>query len=92
MRGDFGYEIFSARYGNVYTVRQLLQLFERAFEGRVPAEDVWVQEGRWYDPYRPAIEPDGFATEEEFRAARRTHMAAVRRVFTDPTFSSSPWA
>jgi hypothetical protein len=83
VRGDYGYGIFSARYGNVYTVRQLLQLFERAYEGRSPGEDVWVHEGRWFDPYRPAIEPNGFASEEEFQAARRTHMAAVRRVFAE---------
>ena len=80
---EFGYGLFSARYGNVYTVRQLLQLFERAFEGRVPDEDVWVQDGRWFDPFRPAIEPNGFGSEDEFRAARRTHMSAVRRVFTE---------
>ena len=30
-RQDFGYEMYSARYGNVYTPRQLLQLFQRAF-------------------------------------------------------------
>ena len=80
---NFGYGMFSARYGNVYTARQLLQLFERAFEGRVPKEDVWEQNGRYYDPYRPAIEPDGFASEEEFWASRRTHISAVRRVFAE---------
>ncbi len=81
--GDFGYGIFSARYGNIYTVRQLLQLLERAFEGRVPAEDYWESEGRVYDPFRPAIEPNGFESLEEFRASRATHLRAVRRVFTE---------
>lgn len=82
-RRGFGYGVYSARYGNVYTVRQLVQLFERTFEGRQPEEDVWLQDGRWFDPYRPAIEPAGFASREELQAARRTHIAAVRRVFTE---------
>ncbi len=81
--GDFGYGVFSARYGNIYTVRQLLQLFERAFEDRVPTEDCWECEGRFYDPFRPAIEPNGFASLVELQASRETHLRAVRRVFTE---------
>jgi hypothetical protein len=34
-----GYGVFSARYGNIYTVRQLLQLFERAHGHFAPVED-----------------------------------------------------
>jgi hypothetical protein len=80
--GSFGYGLFSARYGNIYTARQLLQLFERAFEGRVPQEDVWEQDGRYFDPFRPSVEPKGFASLKEFHASRATHIRAVRRVFS----------
>lgn len=78
------YGVFSARYGNLYTARQLLQLFEEAFEDREPAESVWLRsDGRYVDPYRPQIEPDGFETVEAVKAARRRHLADVRSVFTD---------
>jgi len=74
----YGYGVYSARYGNIYTARQLRQLIQRAYGRFTPAEDVWVQDGRWFDPFRPAIQPGGFATEAEYRASRAAHFAAVR--------------
>ena len=35
---DFGYRMFSARYGNVYTSRQLVQLIDRAYGRFEPQE------------------------------------------------------
>ncbi|WP_454850545.1 GSCFA domain-containing protein [Rhizobium binxianense] len=82
VRRNFG--VFSARYGNLYTARQLLQLFEEAFEGREPVEKAWPRkDGRYVDPYRPQIEPDGFESEEAVIKSRRQHLAAVRSVFAD---------
>ena len=73
--------VFSARYGNLYTVAQLLQLFEEAFDGRVMAETAWKRpDGRFVDPYRPQVEPSGFASAAEVVEARKVHLAAVRRV------------
>jgi len=78
------YRVFSARFGNVYTTRQLLQLFEEAYGRRQPAERVWQRtDGRFVDPYRPAIEPDGYATPADVLAARRHHLACVRRMFEE---------
>ena len=77
------YGVFSARYGNIYTTRQLLQLFQQAFDGRGSAEVAWRREdGRWADPFRPNIEPDGFASVEALMASREVHLAAVREMFT----------
>jgi hypothetical protein len=78
---DFGYGLFSARYGNIYTSRQLLQLLRRAYGRFTPAEDVWEQSGRFFDPFRPSIQPNGFATRSEYEADRQQHFAAVRRMF-----------
>ena len=51
-----GYRLFSARYGNVYTARQLLQLIERAYGRFTPADRVWERpDGRFADPFRPRI-------------------------------------
>lgn len=76
------YGVFSARYGNVYTVRQAVQLFERAY-GRwaADAEEIWFGDGIVIDSIRPQIEPDGFPDEESLRRDREVHLAAVRRVF-----------
>lgn len=79
-----GYGLFSARYGNIYTARQLLQLFDRAYGAFAPAEDIWPLpggKGRVADPFRPTIEPDGFASEAELRADRAHHLAKVREMF-----------
>ena len=77
----FNYGIYTARYGNIYTARQLLQLLRRAYGRFTPDEDVWVNSGHYFDPYRPAIQPDGFASLEEYAADRRQHFAAVRLAF-----------
>ena len=76
----FNYGTFTARYGNIYTARQLLQLLLRAYGQFAPVDDVWLEaEGRYKDPFRPEIQPNGFASLAEFRADREQHFAAVRR-------------
>ena len=77
------YGVFSARYGNVYTVRQAVQLFDRAYGTWAGSEEQWRRGEAWVDPLRPAVEPDGFATLELLEADRAAHLAAVRRVFED---------
>lgn len=74
-----GFYMFSARYGNIYSARQLDQLFARALgDGRF-VEAPWRRDdGRLADPFRPSVEPDGFADEAALRASERTHLAAVR--------------
>ena len=77
-----GYGLFSARFGNVYTARQLLQLFERAYGTFAPRDRAWVRaDGRYADPFRPQVEPGGFASADDVVASREEHLAAVRRMF-----------
>jgi hypothetical protein len=76
-----GYGIYSARTGNIYTARQLLQLWQRAFGKLTPQDDVWEQDGAFFDPYRPAIQPGGFPTLREYQLDREQHFAAVRTAF-----------
>ncbi len=79
----FGYGDLGARYGPVYTARQLLQLLRRAFGEFVPADDAWAgPDGRWLDPFRPRIQPGGYLSREELAADRARHFDAVRRLFT----------
>jgi len=77
---EYNYGTFSARYGNIYSTRQLLQLFERAYSLRKPVDDYWESDGRFFDPYRPFIQPEGFSCLEEFQTDREVHYSAVRQI------------
>lgn len=77
---EFNYGIFSFRTGNIYTTRMLRQWLEQAHGRAEPMWEYWEDaEGRVYDPMRPGIEPDGFASVAEFRQARNVTYAALRR-------------
>ncbi len=77
-----GYGVFTARYGNVYTSRQLLQLFDRAYGRFLPSEDIWREADDIYiDPFRPNIQPRGFNSEKELAIDRDRHFCAVRNAF-----------
>ncbi|MDR0550050.1 MAG: GSCFA domain-containing protein [Deltaproteobacteria bacterium] len=80
---SFGYNMYSARYGNIYTTRQLRQLFLRSFDRFQPVEEFWLQNDRYYDPFRPSIEPYGYYTLQEARLMRKSHLAAVKRLFLE---------
>ncbi len=76
------YGVFSARYGNIYTPRQLIQLFDRAYGRFKPREDFWREgDGRVLDPFRPQIQPGGFNSERELQFDRDRHFRAVRDAF-----------
>lgn len=76
----FGFGVFSCRYGNVYTARQMLQLAQEALGLRKPAELVWEKGGRFFDAMRPGIDPVGEASAEDVLAARAEHLQAVRKM------------
>ena len=76
------YGVYPARFGNIYTVRQLLQLFDRAYGLLRPLDEAWRRpDGALADPFRPQIEPDGFASQAELEADRRRHFTCVRAMF-----------
>ncbi|WP_309667978.1 GSCFA domain-containing protein [Tabrizicola sp.] len=78
-RHDYHYGTFSFRTGNIYTPRMLRQWLTWALERVAPPEDVWETGGRFFDPFRPAVEPDGFASVEELRASREVTLEAIRQ-------------
>lgn len=73
-----GYGLYSARYGNIYTMRQFRQLLQEAFGKFKPADPVWEQGGRFYDAMRPGVMPGGLATAEQVIEARDYHLRAVQ--------------
>jgi hypothetical protein len=79
---DENFGVFSARFGNIYTPRQLVQLFDRAYGIFRPQTESWVDHrGRILDPFRPRIQESGFATVENLIADRRRHFDAVKEMF-----------
>ncbi|MHA6766749.1 GSCFA domain-containing protein [Sphingobium ummariense] len=79
LKRKFGYEVFSARTGNIYTARALLQWAQWALGAAPPPDQVWERQERFYDPFRPAIEPDGFASADEVIATRNATIRAMER-------------
>lgn len=75
------YGVFSARYGNLYTVKQACQLFDRAFGRFTPSEKFWVHGSRFVDPFRPNIEPDSFASVEDVINSTTEHLNCVKEMF-----------
>lgn len=67
---SFGYNIFSARTGNIYTTSLLKQWTEWALGKSEPPGEYWVSNNRIYDPFRPRIEPNGFSSETEMKQSR----------------------
>lgn len=80
---SFNYGTFSARYGNLYTVRQLLQTFQRAYGLFDPQETIWDEGDHFIDPFRPNIQPGGFTRRDDFYADRHAHFAAIRRIMEE---------
>lgn len=78
----WGYGLYSARYGNVYTARQMRQLFERAFGRFTPTRHV-LGTGPYYDAFRPNLQPEGYSTIEALRTDVAEHLRRVRQVFLD---------
>ncbi len=76
----YNYNIYSARTGNIYTVASLRQWLDWAFGKAKPPQEIWAKDGRAYDPFRPMIEPDGFADKAEVDRARQATLKALRLV------------
>ncbi len=75
--------VFSGRYGNIYTARQLLQLFEEVQAGTPDPDCAAMRrsDGRYVDLFRPYMAPRGFESADAVRAARARHLQAIAPVF-----------
>ena len=78
-----GYNIFSFRIGNIYTVRLLRQWIEWAFDIKEDSKEIVFENGRYYDPFRPQFPPNGFKHECEIFDARQKTYLAIRQGFAE---------
>ncbi len=80
---QFGFSIYSARYGNIYTVRQLLQLAQEVSGERIPENYIWEKDGKYFDALRPSVEPEGLSSPEEVVIHRKHHILRVKKLFSE---------
>jgi hypothetical protein len=77
LREKYGYGLFSFRTGNIYTAALLRQWLSWAVGDSTPPDEAWENNGRFYDPFRPNIEPQGFRSREELFELRKQTLDAI---------------
>jgi hypothetical protein len=78
---EYGYNVFSCRYGNIYSTRQLRQLFDEALGVREPIlrfAETGLQ--NVIDLMRPNMTEIGFSSPEEAKLDRLYHLSRVREM------------
>jgi len=76
-----GYNLFSARYGNIYTVRQLLQLAQQTISDNQHCDIIWHFDGKYYDALRPTIVCS--KSRDEIIYMRLQHLTRVYKLFKE---------
>jgi len=82
-KAKYGYGLYSARYANIYTLRQMAQLLEEAASGKLHPDFAWKRHaGGWVDAQRTLVEPMGLDSVDEVKAHREYHLKAVRKMLS----------
>lgn len=76
-----GFGVYSARFGNLYYARQLLQLTREAMDGENREDIIWRKGDRYFDALRPSVDPGGHESPELVRMHRQQHLKRVRQMF-----------
>tara|TARA_X000000950_G_scaffold129145_1_gene161333 strand:+ start:1239 stop:3314 length:2076 start_codon:yes stop_codon:yes gene_type:complete len=77
----YGYSLYSARYGNIYSVKQLRQLANEV-KGDARIDDfVWENDGKFFDALRPNVKPNGYNSKKDVIENRFNHLSQVRKMF-----------
>ena len=82
----FNYNLFSCRTGNIYTASLLRQWTSWALGETSAPEESWEAAGRYYDPFRPAVEPNGFESPDELRQSREVAIRAFARCINEADY------
>jgi hypothetical protein len=82
----FNYNIFSARTANIYTTSLLEQWVSWSTNSDARSHECWQNDGRFYDPFRPIIEPRGFSSEQELIFSREATYQAFVRCIKESTY------
>lgn len=79
----FNYDVFSCRTGNIYTTSLLNQWVKWALNKEPIPDEFWVKESRYYDPFRPNIEKNGFDSKEEMINSRNETLKSFNRIIKE---------
>lgn len=83
-RVKMGFGLYSARYGNIYSVRQFTQLILRAFDEFSPEIAPWQTSASLFvDPFRPYVHADGLTSPGLVIKDQSNHLKIVRRLISD---------
>lgn len=74
---------FSANYGNIYTVKQALQLTNEIAGTRSCSEKGWQAGGGFVDPLRPNVFSAPVGSVDAIGQLRSAHLKAVEKAFTE---------
>ena len=74
-------QTYSANYGNIYTVRQAVELIEEVVGKRPVSEEFWPVDGGFVDAVRPNVFERPVASKEALATQRSAHLEAVRTAF-----------
>ena len=70
LKRKYNYGVYSSRTQNIYTPTMLLQWLKMSISNNFSSYEVWEENGRFYDPLRPTVEPYGFVSKSELLKAR----------------------
>ena len=91
---EYNYGVYSSRTQNIYTPTMLLQWLKMSISNDFSSYEVWEENGRFYDPIRPAVEPNGFASKSELLKAREVTASCFLRSIKNCTvfkFRNRDW-
>lgn len=83
LKRAFNFGTFSFRTGNIYTAALLKQWVSWSLGLAEVPDEIWEEEGHFFDPFRPNIEPEGFESKVELLQSRAATLRAVRRVIEE---------
>lgn len=69
-----GFGLYSGRYGNIYTARQMVQLLDEVAAGKADPGHVWTRKDRFHDAFRPGLDPEGLDSADEVLTIRQRHL------------------
>ena len=75
----YNYEVFPSRTNNIYTVKMLRQWLEISFLSKGAKLISIAHKGRFFDPIRQTVEPNGFLSEQELEQNLSITVDAFRR-------------
>ena len=82
----FNYNAFSSRTGNIYTASLLKQWTDWSLGKSEPPSEVWKKNNRFYDPFRPRVEPNGFSSKEEMEDSRTQAILSFKKSIVEADY------